>query len=768
MEVNEPRDAAAEENGHGAVADAEPRKPAVKKAARTAAKKSPRKAAGAPRAPRARKQVLLIVESPAKGKTIEKYLGKGYTVAASMGHLIDLPKSRMAIDTTGSFEPEYITVRGKAKILKELKQKAKKADIILLASDNDREGEAISFHLRNVLQNGKAEGDIRRITFNEITPKAIREAVAHPGTIDMTKVNAQKARRVLDRIVGYSLSPLLWKKVKNGLSAGRVQSVALRLICEREAEIEAFLPEEYWSLEAELAKGKSVFMAALVAINGEKPGLTTEKATLECVEALQDAVFTVADLRVTDKISRPRPPFTTSTLQQTAANRFGFTARKTMQIAQGLYEGVNIGSQRLGLITYMRTDSTRIAESALQEVRDFIGKEYPAELPEAPNTYATGKGAQDAHEAIRPTYVTRTPAELKKHLTSEEFRLYSIIWERFVSSQMGPSKASTTTADFSAGVYTFRASSTRVVEKGFQKALTLLASKEQTKALPALAVGETVERHKFHPEQHFTMGPPRFTDATIVKTLEEKGIGRPSTYAPIISVLLDRYYIVRKSRQLIPTILGKIINDMLSKSFPELLDPNFTAAMELRLDQVEEGTTDWQTMIRDFYGPFQGKVTSVEASLESVKGVMDEKTDVVCELCGKPMVKKLGRYGFFLACTGFPACKNTKPVPLAACPRPDCGGQIVARKRKRGRGREFYGCTNYPACDFVTYFKPIDSKCPQCGWFLVEKEDRQRGTYKSCINPACDYLHTKELPEEAADPREAEAAVLAGEGTQDA
>jgi DNA topoisomerase I len=743
----------------------------AKKATRpAAARKTPRKTAA--KAKRAtKKQILLIVESPAKGKTIEKYLGKGYTVAASMGHLIDLPKSRLAIDVDGTFEPEYITVRGKAKILKELKQKAKKADIILLASDNDREGEAISFHLRNALQNGKAEGDIRRITFNEITPKAIREAVANPGVIDMTKVNAQKARRVLDRIVGYNLSPLLWKKVKNGLSAGRVQSVALRMVCEREAEIEAFLPEEYWSLDAELSKGKNIFMAQLVAIAGAKPGLTTEKATMDCVEALKDTVFTVADLKVTEKISRPRPPFTTSTMQQTAANRFGFTARKTMQIAQGLYEGVNIGSERLGLITYMRTDSTRIAESALQEVRDFIGKEYPAELPETAITYAAGKGAQDAHEAIRPTYVTRTPAELKKHLTSEEFRLYSIIWERFVSSQMSPSKASTTTADFSAGNYTFRASSTRVVEKGFQKALSLLASKEQTKALPALDVGEVVERHKFHPEQHFTMGPPRFTDATIVKTLEEKGIGRPSTYAPIISVLLDRYYIVRKSRQLIPTILGKIINDMLSKSFPELLDPNFTAAMELRLDQVEEGTTDWQTMIRDFYGPFQDRVTSVEQSLESVKGVMDEKTDVVCEICGRPMVKKLGRYGFFLACTGFPECKNTKPVPLAPCPRPDCGGQIVARKRKRGRGREFYGCTNYPTCDFVTYFKPIDSPCPQCGWFLVEKEDRQRGTYKSCINPACDYLHTKELPEEgAADPHalEAEATVPAGEGRQDA
>ena len=707
--------------------------------------------ASAGRAPvRRKKQVLLIVESPAKGKTIEKYLGKGYTVAASMGHLIDLPKSRLAIDVENTFEPEYITVRGKAKILKDLKQKARKADTILLASDNDREGEAISYHLRNALAGGKTTPDIQRITFNEITPKAIREAVAHPGTIDMSKVNAQKARRVLDRIVGYYLSPLLWKKVKNGLSAGRVQSVALRLICEREAEIEAFLPEEYWSLDAELAKGRHTFLAQLAAIDGEKPSLGSEQATLSVVEELKGKPFTVSELKVSEKVSRPRPPFTTSTLQQTAANRFGFTARKTMQIAQGLYEGVNIGSQRLGLITYMRTDSTRISEDALKEVRDLIGKEYPGDLPAEPISYAAGKGAQDAHEAIRPTYVTRTPAELKKHLTSEEFRLYSIIWERFVSSQMNPSRASTTTVDIAAGRCIFRASSTRVVEKGFQKALSLLASKEQTKALPPLEPGEPLEHVKFHPEQHFTMGPPRYTDATIVKTLEEKGIGRPSTYAPIISVLLDRYYVVRKSRQLIPTMLGKIINEMLSKSFPELLDPGFTASMERRLDEVEEGKSDWHGMIREFFGPFQGRVTSVAETLESVKGVMDEKTDVVCDVCGRPMVKKLGRYGFFLACTGFPECKNTKPVPLAACPRPGCGGQIVARKRKQGRGREFYGCTNYPTCEFVTYFKPTDSICPKCGYFLVEKEDRQRGSYKSCINPECDYLHTKEVDDQSA------------------
>lgn len=702
------------------------------------------------------KSVLLIVESPAKGKTIEKYLGKGYSVAASMGHLIDLPKSRLAIDVDGTFEPEYITVRGKAKILKELKQKAKKVDQVLLASDNDREGEAISFHLRNALQNGTgATPDIQRITFNEITPKAIRDAVANPTEIDLSKVNAQKARRILDRIVGYSLSPLLWKKVKNGLSAGRVQSVALRLICEREKELEAFLPEEYWTIEAELHKGKSIFRAQLVAIDGQKPVLVNEADTHARVDALKDAVYRVREIKQTDRLIKPRPPFTTSTLQQTAANRFGFTARKTMQIAQGLYEGVNIGSERLGLITYMRTDSTRVAESALQDVREYISETFPGDLPEAANRYVTGKGAQDAHEAIRPTFVTRTPAELKKVLTSDEYRLYAMIWERFVSSQMNPGKTLTTTVDIEAtggvgGECLFRASSTKVVQKGFQKALTVLASKEGTKALPALAPDETLACAKLHPEQHFTSGPARFTDATIVKTLEELGIGRPSTYAPIISVLLDRYYVVRKARQLIPTVLGKIINDLLTRSFPELLDPNFTAAMEEKLDEVEEGKADWQTMIREFYGPFSALVSSIHDTLESVKGVMDEKTDVVCDVCGRPMVKKLGRYGFFIACTGFPECKNTKPVPLAPCPLPNCGGQIVARKRKKGRGREFYGCTNYPTCEFVTYFKPTDSHCPKCGYFLVEKEDKQRGTYKSCINPTCDYLHTKEADDQSA------------------
>jgi DNA topoisomerase I len=695
-------------------------------------------------------QTLLIVESPAKATTIQKYLGGGYSVAASMGHLIDLPKSRLAIDVDKGFEPEYITVRGKAKILKELKQRARKSDAVLLASDNDREGEAISFHIRNELRKSRPDLDIRRIVFNEITPRAIRDAIGGATEIDMRKVSAQKARRVLDRIVGYELSPLLWTKVKNGLSAGRVQSVALRLICDREREVERFIPEEYWTVEAELQKGKNAFMAMLVELGGRKPALGGEAEVHAVVEGLHGESAAVADLREMEKVLKPRPPFTTSTLQQTAANRLGFTSRKTMQVAQRLYEGVAIGSEQIGLITYMRTDSTRVSTAALEEVRALVGERFPDALPAAANEYAMGKGAQDAHEAIRPTYVDRTPESLKDQLGRDELRLYSIIWERFVSSQMTPARTVTATADVRIGEALFRASATRTVEKGFQRALKLLASKDGAKRLPALVVGEALEIKGYHPEQHFTSGPARYTDATIVKELEDKGIGRPSTYAPIISVLLDRYYVVRKTRQLVPTTLGRIINDILTRSFPDVLDIGFTAEMERRLDQIEETGAPWDGMLREFYGPFKRQVEHAMDTVESVKGALDEPTDQVCETCGRPMVKKLGRFGFFLACTGFPECRTTRPVPLADCPRPGCTGKIVARRKQGGRGKEFYGCTRYPECDFVTHFKPSNSLCPKCGRFLVEKEDKQRGGYKACINPECDYLHTHEAGDENA------------------
>jgi DNA topoisomerase-1 len=688
-------------------------------------------------------KTLVIVESPAKAKTIEKYLGSSYMVKASMGHLIDLPKSRMAIDVDNDFEPEYITIRGRAKLLKELQGDAKRADTVLLASDNDREGEAIAWHLRKAITSKNADVPIHRISFNEITPMAIRDAVAHPGSIDDAKVNAQKARRVLDRLVGYNLSPLLWKKVKNGLSAGRVQSVALRLICEREKEVESFIPEEYWTLEADFKAGKNaVITAQLVTWRGAKPELKAESEVKEIIGLIEGLDCVVQDIRETDKTVRPKPPFTTSQLQQTAANRLGFTSKKTMQVAQQLYEGVNIGSSRIGLITYMRTDSVRISQLALDEVRSWIGEQYPADLPEKAVEYSVGKKAQDAHEAIRPTYVSYTPDSVKGYLSRDQLRLYSIIWERFVASQMNPAKTRTISTDIQAGDGIFRVSGTKIVEKGFYKVLKVLASKEEKGgSYPALTIGDTLRPEQFYPEQHFTQGAARYTDASIVKTLEEKGIGRPSTYAPIISVLLDRYYVTRSNKQLVPTVLGRLICDMLVEYFPQVVNSDFTASMENKLDAVEESQLRWPDMIREFYDPFKCRVEEVGKTLESFKGSLDEPTDYVCERCGKPMVKKLGRYGFFLACSGFPECRNTKSIPLAKCPR--CGGDIVARKT-RGRGKEFYGCTNYPACDFLTHFKPIGQSCPKCGQFLVEKYDKKRGSQKACVNPDCDYQHITE------------------------
>ncbi|MCR5217194.1 type I DNA topoisomerase [Treponema sp.] len=688
-------------------------------------------------------QTLVIVESPAKAKTIEHYLGTGYVVKASMGHLIDLPKSRIAIDVENNFEPEYITVRGRAKLLKELQKDAKNSSHVYLASDPDREGEAIAWHLNRALKE-KTTADIKRIEFNEITPLAIKEAVKHPREIDDARVDAQKARRVLDRLVGYNLSPLLWKKVKNGLSAGRVQSVALRLICEREAEVENFIPDEYWTLDADFTKGRTKFTAQLTQYKDTKPELKNENAVKEIIAEIQNSSCVVKEIKETEKTVRPKAPFTTSKLQQASANRLGYTSRKTMQIAQQLYEGIQIGSTRVGLITYMRTDSTRISQTAIDDVRDWISKNYPEDLPAEKIEYAVGKSAQDAHEAIRPTYVKYTPDSVKEYLTRDQHRLYSIIWERFVSCQMNNAKTKTTSVDIQAGDALFRVSASKLSHKGFYNVIKTLSSKEDvTGNLPSLKIGEEVKSDKFYPEQHFTQGPSRYTDASMVKTLEEKGIGRPSTYAPIISVLLDRYYVTRSNKQLVPTMLGKIICKILVESFPEVINEEFTSEVENDLDKVEQNQLVWNNMIGDFFGPFKKRLDEVTEKAESLKGTLDEPTDMVCEKCGKPMVKKLGRFGYFLACSGFPECHNTKSIPLAKCPRKGCNGSIVARKTK-GRGKEFYGCTNYPECDFISHFKPIDVYCPKCGWFLVEKYDKKNGTYKSCINPDCDYLHSAE------------------------
>lgn len=687
------------------------------------------------------KGTLVIVESPTKAKSIEHYLGAGYTVKASVGHVIDLPKSRLAIDVENNFQPEYITVRGKAKLLKELQKDAKNSKAVLLASDNDREGEAIAWHLNNALKD-KTDAKIQRIVFNEITPAVIKEAVKNPREIDEAKVNAQKARRVMDRLVGYNLSPLLWKKVKNGLSAGRVQSVALKLICEREKEVEDFIPEEYWSLDADFQKGKSKFTAQLVQYKGTKPELKNEDSVNAIINEIQSSECKVLDVKETEKTVRPKAPFTTSKLQQASANRLGYTTRKTMQIAQQLYEGIQIGSTRVGLITYMRTDSVRISDTAIADVRDWIQSNYPADLPAEKIEYAVGKSAQDAHEAIRPTYTKYTPDSIKEYLTRDQFRLYSIIWERFVSSQMNNAKSKTTSVDIQAGDALFRVSSSKLSEKGFYNVIKTLSSKEEvTGSLPALKVDEVLQSGTFYPEQHFTSGPARYTDASMVRTLEEKGIGRPSTYATIISVLLDRYYVTRNNKQLVPTVLGKIICKILVESFPEVINEQFTSDFENDLDRVEQNKLVWNNLIGDFFGPFKKKVDSVMEKQESLKGTLDEPTDEVCEKCGKPMVKKLGRFGYFLACSGFPECHNTKSVPLAKCPREGCDGHIVERKTK-GRGKSFFGCTNYPECNFISHFKPIDVYCPKCGWFLVEKYDKKNGSYKNCINPDCDYLHS--------------------------
>ena len=725
-----------------------------KKDGKSSKGRAPKKSASKKRSDARDKRVLVIVESPTKATSFEKYLGPEYSVKASMGHLIDLPKSRTGVDTEHNFEPEYITVRGRAKILKELITEAKKAESVLLASDPDREGEAIAWHLKNAILSKVEDLPVHRVSFNEVTPTAVKEAVANPRPIDESLVESQKARRVLDRLVGYNLSPLLWKKVKNGLSAGRVQSVALRLICEREKEVESFIPDEYWTLDADFLAGKTGFTAQLVKWKNNKPELPDEAAVQAIIGELKGCDFTVSEIKEIDKTIKPKPPLITSELQKTGANRLGFTSRKTMQVAQQLYEGINIGSTRIGLITYMRTDSVRVSPTALGEVREWIGKNFPKELPEKAIVYTSGKKAQDAHEAIRPTNVSYTPDFVKEYLNRDQLKIYTVIWERFVSSQMNNAKTRTVSAEIRAvngdavisggdaasaeGI--FRVSGTKIIDKGFYKVIKLLSSKEEKgNPCPPLKTGDKVKAKTFRPEQHFTQGPARYNEGSIIDILREKEIGRPSTYAPIISVLLDRYYVTKSNKQLVPTLLGKKINEVLVEYFPDYVDVAFTASMENKLDEVEENLVKWPEVIREFWGPFKAQVDDVGKTLESFKGTLDEPTDYICEKCGKPLVKKLGRFGFFLACSGFPECRNTRSVPLAKCPK--CSGDVVARKTK-GRGKEFYGCTNYPDCDFISHFKPISQDCPKCGQFMVEKYNKKNGSHKACINPNCDYLHT--------------------------
>lgn len=667
---------------------------------------------------------LVIVESPAKAKTIERYLGKKYKVKASMGHVRDLPKSQMGVDIEQNFEPKYITIRGKGPVLKELKTAAKKAKKVYLAADPDREGEAIAWHLAHSL-----DLDLNsdcRVVFNEITKDAIKESFKHPRMINMDLVDAQQARRILDRLVGYKISPILWKKVKKGLSAGRVQSVALRLIIDREKEINDFKPEEYWTIDGTFLKGQETFEASFFGKNGKKLPLNSEADVKEILSQLKGNQYTVEKVTKKERKRNPALPFTTSTLQQEAARKLNFRAKKTMMIAQQLYEGIDLGREgTVGLITYMRTDSTRISNTAVDEAAAFIDQTYGKEFLGGKRKPAKkNENAQDAHEAIRPTSVLRKPSELKAVLGRDQMRLYKLIWERFVASQMAPAVLDTMSVDLTNNGLTFRANGSKVKFSGFMKVYVEGKDdqmEEKDRMLPDLQEGDTVLSKDIEPEQHFTQPPPRYTEARLVKTLEERGIGRPSTYAPTLDTIQRRGYVALDNKRFVPTELGQIVLDLIMEFFPEIINVEFTAKMERDLDHVEEGNTEWVKIIDNFYTDFEKRVKKAESEMKEVE-IEPEYAGEDCELCSSPMVYKMGRYGKFLACSNFPDCRNTKPiVKQIGVKCPSCGeGNIVERKSKKKR--VFYGCDRYPDCEFVSWDKPIERKCPKCGKMLVEKK----------------------------------------------
>jgi len=687
------------------------------------------------------KNTLVIVESPAKARTISKFLGKGYKVEASMGHVIDLPKSKIGIDIDNNFEPQYITIRGKGKILNKLKSELKNSDEVLLATDPDREGEAISWHLYRAL---KLDKENVRIEFNEITKTAVQKALKEARPINKNLVDAQQARRLLDRLVGYKLSPLLWTKVRKGLSAGRVQTVAVKIICEREREIKSFVPEEYWTITVEFEKNGERFTAALLRINGKKVKISNEKDALKIVEELKNASFVVRKVKERDRRRNPLPPFTTSTLQQRAANTLNFPANKTMMIAQQLYEGIDIGAEgTVGLISYMRTDSTRVSEEAVNNARNYIRNEFGDKyVPEKARNYSRSRGSQDAHEAIRPTSVDRHPEKIKKYLSADQYKLYDLIWRRFVASQMSPAIYRVLTINIEAGEkYLFRAIGSQIVFPGFLQIYN--GNEREDVLLPELVEGDSLPVKDYKPEQHFTQAPPRFTEASLVKTLEEEGIGRPSTYAPIISTIISRGYVERDGKQLVPTELGFIVVDLLSEYFPDVTDVEFTAQLEKRLDSIEEAEVDWKKVLADFYYPFADRLEEAREKMERVE-LASEVTDETCDKCGRPMVIKFGRYGKFLACSGYPECRNTKPFLIKTGVKcPSCkDGDLIQRKTKRGR--IFYGCTNYPECDFTSWNKPVEKSCPKCMGLMVEKSNKEKGLYYSCINEECGHEESAE------------------------
>ena len=741
---------------------------------------------------------LVIVESPAKAKTINKFLGKSFIVKASVGHVKDLPKKELGVDVEKNFRPKYVTIQGKGKILGEIKKAAKESDSVYLGQDPDREGEAIAWHIAEELDGNNKK--VYRVLFNEITQKAVLEAIKNPGRIDHNKVDAQQARRIMDRLVGYLISPILWKKVRRGLSAGRVQSVAVRLVVDREKEIKAFIPQEYWSLTAHLeGKNPPLFTAKLREKDGRKAELKNKEETEKILKALDRETFSVKSIERKEKKRYPVPPFTTSTLQQEAVRKLRFSAKKTMLIAQQLYEGLDIGPEGAqGLITYMRTDSVRVSKESQEEAKDYISKKFGKDyIPQKPPAYKSRKSAQEAHEAIRPTSVVREPEKLKNFLTKDQLNLYRLIWNRFVASQMNPAVLDQTTVDIKAGGYTFRATGSTLKFPGFTALYTEGmdediksegSSGEEERPIPELKVGETLNLIKLEPKQHFTQPPPRYSEATLVKELEEKGIGRPSTYAAILSTIQERDYVKKVESRFHPTELGLFVNDLLVDNFPDLLDLQFTARMEEELDRIEDGGIKWVQALKDFYGPFHTDLEKAKKGMRDVKtkGIPTD-TDIFCEKCGKKMVIKWGRNGQFLACSGYPECKNTKPLksedsdigaqvsgevcencgspmviktgrygkflacsrypeckttkPLSTgvrCPEKGCIGTFIERRTKRGR--IFFSCSQYPKCKFAIWDRPTSRECPQCGaTFLVERKENIL-----CIKKGCGYKEEKE------------------------
>lgn len=681
-------------------------------------------------------QNLVIVESPAKAKTIEKYLGKNYVVEASMGHIRDLPKSQLGVDIDGGYIPKYITIRGKGELLNKLKKLAKKSDKIYLATDPDREGEAISWHLANALQ---IEEDKKcRIEFNEITKSAVKASIKTPRAININLVDAQQARRILDRLVGYEISPILWKNIKWGLSAGRVQSAALKIICDREEEIKKFIPKEYWTVDIKLKKDKKTFSVKLVSKNKKKIEINNREESEFIIGELKNNEYVVKKVKKGIKNKNPLPPFTTSTLQQDASKKINFMTKRTMSVAQQLYEGVEVkGYGTVGLITYMRTDSIRISKEAQDKALGFIeetyGKEY---IPESPRVYKSKKNIQDAHEAIRPTYIEITPEVAQKNLSPEQYKLYSLIWKRFVASQMASCVLNTNSIEIQNGEYNLRASGSNIKFDGFMKLYEYLGEDDEAEALlPEINVEEILKEHSIEGKQHFTQPPTRYTEASFVKHLEEKGIGRPSTYVPTISTLLDRKYVQREKKNLIPTELGFIVNNIVSEYFHQIVDADFTAEMEQKLDCIELGKEQWKDVVSEFFNPLKEAIDKAEKEICKVV-IEDKVSDVPCDKCGRLMVVKHGRFGDFLACPGYPECKNTKPIIEeidATCPK--CGGKIVAKRSKKGR--RFYGCSNYPECDFVSWSEPTNEKCSKCGSIMVKKYSKSKGEYLECINQEC-------------------------------